>query len=203
MSVKRNEEERLAKWEKIVITWVILFLFWIIISSRLGWQSLFVGALVTLGVSFVMYNMITGDIRSHAGRTLAQRVLRIGFFYIPEYVALMIFKLAKSNFTVIKHVILMDIDPGIIKIRSDIDSYTGITVLANSITLNPGTLTLDVNKKPGENNLYVHWIDFFTVERTRVSKRAKGLKEWLLLEREKARERIKGGLEESLKKIFW
>lgn len=201
MGINKNEREQLPKWEKVIITWIILFLFWIIISNRLEWQSLFVGGLGTLAVSFVMYNMLTADIRSRGN--IVEKVLYIGFFYIPEYIFIMFLKLAKSNFTVIKHVILMDVDPGIIKIKTDLDSHTGITVLANSITLNPGTLTLDLDKKPGGNELYVHWIDFFTVERTQAGARAKRLKDWLVLEREKAREKIKGGIEKSLKKIFW
>ena len=34
---------------------------------------------------------------------------------------------------------------------------SGITVLANSITLTPGTLTIDVD--PENKILYIHWID--------------------------------------------
>ncbi len=82
-------------------------------------------------------------------------------------------------------VIFMDINPGIVKIKTDLHSDTGITILANSITLTPGTLTLDVNKKLGETYLYVHWIDVET------------------LNREKAGEKIKGDIEEWLKKAFW
>jgi|GEM_PF-231311 len=203
MNMERGEDERLPFWGKISFTWIVLFLFWIIISGTFGWRSLLVGGLITLGVSVVMHNMLTEDIRYHIDKNLALRVGGILFFYVPRYVVLMIFKLMKSNYTVIKHVILKDIDPGIIKVKTDLDSDTGMTVLANSVSLNPGTLALDLDRGSDGNFLYIHWIDFFTVEGTRAGQESKNLKDWILLEREKAREKIKGGLEASLEKIFW
>ncbi len=203
MSMEIGEEERLPTWGKIIFTWVVLFIFWIIISGTFEWRSLLVGGLITWGVSVVMHNMLTDDIRYHMDKNLAVRVVSILFFYVPQYVFLMIFKLMKSNYTVIKHVILKDIDPGIIKVNTDLNSDTGMAVLANSVSLNPGTLALDLDRGSDGNFLYIHWIDFFTVEGTRAGQESKNLEEWILLEREKAREKIKGGLESSLEKIFW
>ncbi len=82
--------------------------------------------------------------------------------------------------------LLMDINPpGIVKIKTDLRSDTGVAILANSITLTPGTLTLDVSKKLDGTYVYVHWIDVET------------------LNRERAGKRIKGDIEEWLKKVFW
>ncbi|KUK17087.1 MAG: Multisubunit sodium/hydrogen antiporter, MnhE subunit [Thermococcus sibiricus] len=106
-------------------------------------------------------------------------------FVIPQYLFIMAFRLIESNFKVAKHAVFMDINPGIVKIKTELHSNTGVTILANSITLTPGTLTLDVNKKLGETYLYVHWI---SVE---------------ALNREKAGEKIKGDIEGWLRKIFW
>ena len=198
-----SEEERLPTWGKVIFTWIVLFLFWVIISVSLEWRSLLVGGIITLGVSVVMHNMLTEDIRYHMNINLSLRVLSIIFFYVPKYIFLMVFKLLKSNYTVIKHAILMDVNPGIIKVKTNLSSDTGITLLANSVTLNPGTLTLDLGENEEGNFLYIHWIDFFTVEGTRAGKESRNLEEWIMLEREKAREKIKGGLEKSLEKIFW
>ena len=49
----------------------------------------------------------------------------------------------------------MPIKPGIVKVKTKLKSESGVTALANSITLTPGTLTVDV---VNENELYVHWL---------------------------------------------
>jgi multicomponent Na+:H+ antiporter subunit E len=44
-----------------------------------------------------------------------------------------------------------------VKVKTTLKSDTALTFLANSITLTPGTLTVDIDKDCGV--LYVHWID--------------------------------------------
>ena len=51
----------------------------------------------------------------------------------------------------------MPIIPGIVRLKTELKSDTGLTFLANSITLTPGTLTVDINKDDGI--LYIHWIN--------------------------------------------
>ena len=48
----------------------------------------------------------------------------------------------------------MPINPGIVRVPVTLHSDYGKTLLANSITLTPGTLTLDVKNQ----NFYVHWL---------------------------------------------
>jgi len=50
--------------------------------------------------------------------------------------------------------------PGIVKVKTKLRNDTALTFLANSITLTPGTLTVDIDKKHGV--LFVHWIDVQT-----------------------------------------
>jgi len=49
----------------------------------------------------------------------------------------------------------LPIKPGIVKAKTRLTSKFARTMLANSITLTPGTLTVDIE---GEN-LYIHWIN--------------------------------------------
>lgn len=177
------EAQKLPKWEQVVLTWIALFSFWVIISTNIRSENLFIGGIATFIISLFMYEMLTSDIRKSGH--IVEKILYIGFFVIPQYLFIMVFRLIESNFKVARHAILMDINPGIVKIKTDLHSNTGITILANSITLTPGTLTVDVNKKLGETYLYVHWIKVET------------------LNREKAGEKIKGDIEGWLKKIFW
>ncbi|MFP3872048.1 MAG: Na+/H+ antiporter subunit E [Candidatus Natronoplasma sp.] len=183
VEVERYEALKLPKWEQMVITWVALFSFWMLVSASLHWENVLIGGLTTIAVSALMYNMITDDIRQ-SGHVIEKAIFLI-FIYIPQYIFIMAFRLLESNFKVMKHAIFMDINPGIVKIDTELHSRTGVTILANSISLTPGTLTVDSDTKLDQSYLYVHWIDVET------------------LRREKAGELIKGGLEEWLKKIFW
>ena len=49
------------------------------------------------------------------------------------------------------------INPGIVKVKTNLKSDTALTFLANSITLTPGTLSVDIDQSQGV--LYVHWIN--------------------------------------------
>ena len=50
---------------------------------------------------------------------------------------------------------VIPINPGIVSVRTKLKSPIGRMALANSITLTPGTLTVDIK----EDKLYIHWID--------------------------------------------
>lgn len=177
------EAQKLPPWERIVITWMALFVFWLIVSGKFSPSHVITGALVTLIIAMVTRDFLTDDIRQ-TGHLLSKAAY-IFLFLVPQYLFIMAFRLLESNLKVVKNVLYMDINPGIVRVKADLHSNTGLTVLANSITLTPGTLTLDVNKKLGEAYLYVHWIDVET------------------LDQEKAGMKIKGEIEEWLKKIFW
>lgn len=70
----------------------------------------------------------------------------------PFFVAM-----AKANIDVAYRVITGRIRPGIVRISPNYRTDLATTLLANSITLTPGTLTVDVDEKT--NDLYVHWIN--------------------------------------------
>ena len=65
--------------------------------------------------------------------------------------------LAKANFDVAYRVITGKINPGIVRISPDLKTDLGVTLLANSITLTPGTLSVDIDDK--SNDLFIHWIN--------------------------------------------
>lgn len=55
----------------------------------------------------------------------------------------------------------MPIKPGIVRVKSVLKTSTGRTALANSITLTPGTLTMDVTDK---GVFYIHWLNVSTLD---------------------------------------
>jgi len=92
----------------------------------------------------------------------------LGFFNPIRWVLFFIYAIGpffwamtKANLDVAYRVITGRINPGIVKISPELKTDLGITLLANSITLTPGTLSVDLDK---ENNLYVHWINVKNLE---------------------------------------
>ena len=68
-----------------------------------------------------------------------------------------LFEMAKANFDVAYRVITGRIRPGIVRVKSGMNTDLGVLMLANSITLTPGTLTVDI--EDDTNDLFVHIIN--------------------------------------------
>lgn len=85
----------------------------------------------------------------------------IFLFYLigPFFIALV-----KANLDVAYRVITGKINPGIVKISPNLKTDAAITLLANSITLTPGTLSVDIDEK--NNDLYIHWINVTNIKPT-------------------------------------
>ena len=81
------------------------------------------------------------------------------YFIGPFFLAM-----AKANIDVAYRVITGRINPGIVKISAGLKTDLGITLLADSITLTPGTLTVDIDET--NNDLYIHWINVTTLKPT-------------------------------------
>ncbi|ALV62289.1 Membrane bound hydrogenase, MbhA subunit [Thermococcus sp. 2319x1] len=89
---------------------------------------------------------------------------RLDYFFNPKRWVLFLiyaigpffYAMAKANLDVAYRVITGNIRPGIVKISPGLTRDESRTLLANSITLTPGTFTLEIDD---EGNLYVHWIN--------------------------------------------
>ncbi len=137
---------------------LILFLFglglWFLLSWSLDWQHVLVGIAVSAFVAF-----LTGDMFvKRPGHFLSPKRYLWFFYFIP----LFLWECLKANIDVALRILnpRLKINPGIVKIKTKLTSDTGLTFLANSITLTPGTLCVDIN--PEKGLLYIHWIDVKT-----------------------------------------
>jgi multicomponent Na+:H+ antiporter subunit E len=61
----------------------------------------------------------------------------------------------------------MPINPGIVKVRTNLKSKSGRVILCNSITLTPGTLSVDIDK---DGYIYIHWINVMSQDIEEASK---------------------------------
>ncbi|MCL0104083.1 Na+/H+ antiporter subunit E [Dehalococcoidia bacterium] len=121
------------------LTFILLFGFWLLLSGQMDIMHLGLGLVCSLLVALFSHDLLIRD----SGGILRPLVILIRF--IP-YLGWLVFHIIIANINVARRVIdpKMPILPGIIKFRSNLKSDVAQTTLANSITLTPGTMTVDV-----------------------------------------------------------
>ena len=122
---------------------------WVLLVLPLNIQSFMLGIPVALIVAMLFGNYFIEE----PGKFWELKRWAWFLYYIPVFAYYMIL----ANFDVMYRVLhpLMPINPGIVKVRTRLKSKSGRAALCNSITLTPGTLTVDIC---GEY-LYIHWIN--------------------------------------------
>ena len=122
--------------------------------------------------SFAMINLVFGFVLGAAALYLIrEQVGSVGYFSrfrrVVSLALLFLYELILSAWKVAKLVLSpkMDINPGIFAYPLVVDRDFEITLLANLITLTPGTLSVDVSED--QRTLYVHTIDCRDPEQTR------------------------------------
>ncbi len=137
-----------------IITFTISLLLWLLLSFSLDIQHLAAGIFISLIVASMMGDMFTGE--AHKWFEIRR------YFWFLVYIFLFIWECIKANIDVASRVLnpRLPIRPGIVKIKTGLKTETALAFLANSITLTPGTISVDVDKEKGV--LYIHWIDVKT-----------------------------------------
>jgi len=159
-----------------IILFVLAFFTWLILSCSIDLGNLIIAILVGVFVS-----LLTSDIFQDKIRFSKDIKRYLGFFF--EYIPLFIWECIKANIDGAWRVVHPDlpINPGIVKVKTTLKSDAALTFLANSLTLKPGTITVDIDKENGF--LYIHWVDVKTQD---VSKAT----EYLVRKFERVLERI-------------
>ena len=134
-----------------VILFILALIVWMLLCWPFDWQHFIIGIFAASLVAF-----LTGDMfvrRPHVFKNLKR------YLWFAYYIPIFLWECLKANIDVAYRVGHPDIPihPGIVKVKTGLKSETGLTFLANSITLTPGTLSVDVDKENGY--LYVHWIE--------------------------------------------
>lgn len=135
---------------------IVLFILALLAWSLLNWvpdiQHLAVGIFIALFVALMTGNLFIS--RPH----ILTHPLRYWYFVV-YYIPVFLWECIKANIDVAFRVLhpALPINPGIVKVKTKLKSDTALTFLANSITLTPGTLSVDIDRDNGV--LYIHWID--------------------------------------------
>ena len=116
---------------------VFFFLLWMILNGRITWETVLIGLAVTAGVSAVFYRV--------SGYTLEKdKKLFRNFLLLVEYVLVLVAEILKASFSVALFTFRPGAHPSPVLVEFDTGlpgSFRNV-LLANSITLTPGTFTV-------------------------------------------------------------
>jgi multicomponent Na+:H+ antiporter subunit E len=138
----------MGQFKRRLLDFIILFILWMLLVWSLDIEGVVAGAIVALLFAVV----VSGLLPERAERLFSP----IRWFWALVHLGLLSYWIVLANLDVLYRVLHpnLPIRPGIVKVKTTLKSDEAKTFLANSITLTPGTLTVDIIG----DTLYVHWI---------------------------------------------
>jgi multicomponent Na+:H+ antiporter subunit E len=132
--------------------WLLLIAIWVGANSTFAIESILVGALISgaLAFAFTRGGGVWRDFQLTPSRV----------YHFLVYTGVFLVELVRANINMLRHVYSprIDVDPGIVEIKTNLKSPIGRLALANSIALTPGSLVIDVK----DDTLSVHWLNVET-----------------------------------------
>jgi len=151
------------------VVWMLLT--WPFVDGKIDLQVVVAGLIASIIVAVLFHEILPKE------HHVFISPLRIFWFLV--YVPVFFYYVMKANLDVVYRALhpKMPIKPGIVKIKTTLKTESGITALANSITLTPGTLTVDLTD---DGFLYIHWINVKSDDIEQATKYIAQRFEWFL-----------------------
>lgn len=132
---------------------LVYFILWLILNGRADTEVMLIGAAVAFMLNFFITRVarIQVAVITPLATPLALIKLLPGLLL---YTAVLVIEIIKANFALIKLVLAHDIDvePCIVRFKTKLKSRTARIALANSITLTPGTISVNLSG----NDILIH-----------------------------------------------
>ena len=153
----------------VLVIWILIA--WPFVDGKIDLQVLTAGVIASAIVAVLFHEILPKEHRVFISPTR--------LFWLLVYVPVFFYYVMKANLDVVYRALhpKMPIKPGIVKIKTNLKTESGITALANSITLTPGTLTVDLMD---DGFLYIHWINVKSDDIEQATKLIARRFEWFL-----------------------
>lgn len=127
---------------------ILTFVFWLLLTFDLSLANLIAGGAAALVTSLLF--------TKYFFHKVVKFIQPKRYFWLLVYLVIFTWECIKANFDVAYRVLhpAMPIKPGIVKVKLELHSDFAKTMLANSITMTPGTISVDII----DDILFVHWI---------------------------------------------
>ena len=163
-SVKKSRSE-------FFISILLLFIFWMIISfphdiySKLGFINLIEHAV--LGLIFALIIMYIYPLNIFNSDEISKYLNLKTILCLAIYFTRLAVDMCLAGIDVARRVMRKKllISPGIVQVKTSLEADDEIALNANSITLTPGTITIDVQKTKGGSIFWIHCISRESVKR--------------------------------------
>ncbi len=124
-----------------LITTIAMFIFWILLSGEFTFILITSGVVASLITAYLSHDIFIGkaDLKTETGRV----------FKFIVYIPWLLWEIILANVE-IAYLVLSPkplVDPQIVRFKNDLKTDLGIVTLAHSITLTPGTVTVDANRE--------------------------------------------------------
>ena len=163
--------DRLLKLIRFTSLWLALFLMWMLYTLDLHRESLVLGLVLSAVTVLFSYHIFFDQ----------QGVVESRFLYrwdlIILYLLFLILQSYISSAVLIRQMLSGNYQSGVVRIKTRLQSRIGRTMLANTISLVPGTLSLWLE----DNYIYVHWFDQKTSHRLKAGRMIKEPMESVLM----------------------
>ena len=142
-------QEAKSEFQNLVVTFLMLFAFWVLLSGKYDLFHLALGVICSMLIAYLTHDLLFANVRVGDARVIAYRF----FTYIPW----LLYQIITSNIYVASVVLgpKQLVDPQIIRFKTKLESDISWVTLANSITLTPGTITMDIR----DGEFFVHALD--------------------------------------------
>jgi multicomponent Na+:H+ antiporter subunit E len=131
-----------------ILFFIVMFLFWLLLTLNVTVWNIAAGVIASLIVTIFL---------NRYSLKVTKKVFQIQrYFWAVLYLFIFLWECLKANLDVAYRVIHpgLPIKPGIVKAKSNLTSDIAKVFLANSITMTPGTITVDIV----DDNFFIHWI---------------------------------------------
>ncbi|MCF0135135.1 MAG: Na+/H+ antiporter subunit E [Lachnospiraceae bacterium] len=129
---------------------LLFFLFWVLLNGKITWEILLFGLVISAAVFWFTCRFLDYSLKK-------ERMLYRSAGILLRYLGLLILEIFKANFAVIRVVLHFgyEPEPALVTFRTDLKTRLAAVLLANAITLTPGTVTVHVTG----NEFCVHALD--------------------------------------------
>ena len=143
---------------------LVLFGFWLLLTFDISLANLITGAIIAILTVLILGKYFPDT----TGKLLDPK----RYFWFVIYVFIFSWECLKANLDVAYRVLHPDlpIQPGIVKVKTNLKTDLARTTLANSITMTPGTITVDII----QDTIYVHWIYVKSVDPGKYAEQVSG-----------------------------
>lgn len=156
--------ERRWHFVRFLLTTAFLYAVWLVFTASIEPYSLIFGAVGSIGIGLLTHTVF---IAYHQANL---RYIVPNPLHLLLYLFIIIFFLYQSSVSMLVAVFTGKVSPRIVHFRTRLKSDIARMILANSITLTPGTITLDLN----DDHLTVHWFFCDTSHAKAAGEKVKG-----------------------------